>query len=196
MSAESSTQPRLITAFTRAAYARNGSSTPSFRPRMPRWLAAINACFNGIWLGLFDRASLSRLDEHYYDSAEERTEDGKRGYLGDEWNLSGLRDWEAEAVAKHFGGGKRLVVTAAGAGREVVALLDLGHDAVGYEPHPRLVAFGGTSRAARPPEPVAPGPARCPSPRTRRPATGSWSAGLVHADPRAAGTRRLPQGGP
>ena len=75
MSAESSTQPRLITAFTRAAYARQRlvyAVIPG--PRMPRWLAAINACFNGIWLGLFDRASLSRLDEHYYDSAEERTE--------------------------------------------------------------------------------------------------------------------------
>ena len=52
-------------------------------------------------------------------------------------------------MAKHFGGGKRLVVTAAGAGREVVALLDLGHDAVGYEPHPRLVAFGAELLARR-----------------------------------------------
>ena len=134
---------RRVKAYARAAYLRQrlflkaGVTAP-----LPRGVSAANACFNGFWLGLFDRESLSRLDEHFFESAALRTPDGDSSYVDDEWNLSGLQPWEAEFVSEDLQGSRRVVVTGAGGGREVLALLEAGFDAVGYEPHPQLAATG------------------------------------------------------
>ena len=53
-----------------------------------------------------------------------------------------MHSWEAAAVEANFAPGSRVVVTSAGAGREVIALLQQGFDAVGYEPNRTLVATG------------------------------------------------------
>jgi hypothetical protein len=70
-------------------------------------------------------------------------------YTDEQYNLSGLHVWEAAAVDAHFPSGGRVVVTGAGGGREVIALLERGFDAVGYEPNAALVAAGAKLLDAR-----------------------------------------------
>jgi hypothetical protein len=94
-----------------------------------------NAVSNGLWLGAMDRDALTLIDEIYYE--------GKSNYVDEAYNSSGLRDWEAAMVEAHFPESGRVVVTAAGGGREVLALLERGFDAVGYEPNEQLVSAGG-----------------------------------------------------
>lgn len=70
-------------------------------------------------------------------------------YRTEKWNERGLFEWEERLVRAHLGGAERVVVPAAGGGREVLALLDAGFDAVGYEPHAELAAFGRGFLASR-----------------------------------------------
>lgn len=104
----------------------------------------IEAVVDGVWLGLLDRPALDRVDEAYYKHWGRYDEDG--------YNLGGLFDWEARAVERHFPQGGSLVVTGAGAGRELLDLIGRGYDAVGYEPNRELVAIGEelTERQGRP----------------------------------------------
>jgi len=109
------------------------------RARLERALADVP---DGVWLGLFDREKLAVLDAQFYAQATEPVEGGRAGYDAAEWNRQGLWEWEAAAVDAHFPPGGRVVVTGAGGGREVLGLLGLGFDAVGYEPNADLVAAG------------------------------------------------------
>jgi hypothetical protein len=110
--------------------------------RRRQLLKLANACFDGFWLGLLDRAALDRLDELFYSRGQD-VENGRAfTYLDEQHNLAGLRDWEAAAIEAHFPPGARVIVTGAGGGREVIALLERGFDAVGYEPNEALVAAG------------------------------------------------------
>jgi hypothetical protein len=113
----------------------------SFRLRK-RAFAVLNAVIDGLWLGAFSREQLARIDETHYDTLVERNEIATFSYADDHWNTSGLRPWEAAAVEQAFPAGARVVVTGAGGGREVLALLERGYDAIGYEPHPGFVAAG------------------------------------------------------
>ncbi len=97
-------------------------------------LTHVNALSNGLWLGVMDRRALDLIDEIYYE--------GKSRYVDEAYNSSGLRDWEREMIDTHFPESGRVVVTAAGGGREVLALLERGYDAVGYEPNEQLVTAG------------------------------------------------------
>jgi hypothetical protein len=109
--------------------------------RRQLWNVA-DGCFDGFWLGLLDRATLDRLDEDFYARGQD-IEDGRRfTYRDEQHNLAGLRDWEEAAIDAHFSPGARVVVTGAGGGREVIGLLERGHDAVGFEPNGALVAAG------------------------------------------------------
>jgi hypothetical protein len=105
-------------------------------------LNVVNGCFDGFWLGLLDPATLERLDEHFY--SEGRDVEGGRSfsYRDEQHNVGGLRDWEEAAIEPHFPPGARVIVTGAGGGREVVALLERGFDAIGYEPNGALVDAG------------------------------------------------------
>jgi hypothetical protein len=94
----------------------------------------VSAFFNGLWLGAMDRDTLDLIDEIYYE--------GKSQYVDEAYNLTGLRDWEAEMIEAHFPDSGRVLVTGAGGGREVLALLERGFDAVGYEPNEQLVTAG------------------------------------------------------
>lgn len=96
---------------------------------------------SGLWLGLMGRRELDLLDELYYE------EHGN--YVDLDYNAGGLFEWEAAALAADFPVTGRIVVTGAGAGREVPALPERGYDVVGYEPNPRLVAAGQRLLAER-----------------------------------------------
>ena len=107
--------------------------------RRSQFLWAFGATFQGVWLGLFDRSTLARVDEGYFKGAREMVDGTPFTYVDEQYNLGGLFDWEQEAVRDHFPAAPaRVVVTGAGGGREVVGLLRLGYDAVGFEPHPIL----------------------------------------------------------
>lgn len=90
----------------------------------------------GIWLGLFDHAGLDRLSIRQY---------GQSGaldrYLDDQHNRSGLFGWEADAVHSFFPSGARVLVAAAGGGREILALRKLGYRADGFDCQPDLAAI-------------------------------------------------------
>jgi SAM-dependent methyltransferase len=109
--------------------------TNRWRDRL--WIA-ISAVFDGMWLGLLDPARLARLDELSHTHPERKA----ISYVDADYNRSGLYGWEATAIDEHFAPGSRVVVTGAGGGREVIALLERGFDAIGYEPNAALVAAG------------------------------------------------------
>ncbi len=94
---------------------------------------ALHAMLGGIWLGLLSESQLRELDEHYYRS--------DNTYRSDAWNERGLFDWEREAIGRSFRAGSSIVVIACGGGREVLELLRMGFDAIGYESHPDLCAY-------------------------------------------------------
>jgi hypothetical protein len=96
----------------------------------------IRAAFDGAWLGIFDDHATRVLDETYYDD--------ERKYADEAYNRRGLEYWEKEAIERFFADHPRIVVTGAGGGREVLALLERGYDATGYEPNRRLVRFGAS----------------------------------------------------
>ena len=100
-----------------------------------RWfegsIAIARGVFIGMWLGLLDRTALHAIDELYY----RRT----RMYHDDDFNLSGFFPWEAQAVDRHFGGCRSVLVTAAGGGREVVTLERRGLSVAAFECNDELV---------------------------------------------------------
>jgi hypothetical protein len=104
--------------------------------------AVLGAVLDGVWLGAFDREGLAALDETHYARLIDRARGSAFSYSDETWNTSGLQPWEAVAVDGHFPPGGRVVVTGAGGGREVLALLERGFDAVGFEPQPDLVSAG------------------------------------------------------
>lgn len=97
-------------------------------------LQSIAASFDGIWLGALDPSDLGAIDAGYYDGEPKYTDAG--------YNTSGLHEWELRLVESYLRPGARVAVTGAGGGREVLGLLEMGFDAVGFEPHPQLVATG------------------------------------------------------
>lgn len=92
---------------------------------------ALEAVAHGVVLGLSSEATLAALDVAYY-GAEDM-------YVDVEYNRRGLWSWEQAEVDAHFPPGGRVVVSAAGGGREVHALLQQGFDARGFECNRQLV---------------------------------------------------------
>ena len=54
----------------------------------------------------------------------------------------GFFDWEAPLIERYFRKGSRILVAAAGTGREILALRDAGFSADGFECNPSLLAAG------------------------------------------------------
>jgi hypothetical protein len=109
--------------------------------RLPRGLErAARGALAGLWLGVLSDDELRALDEAYYDSEDV--------YRTADWNERGLFEWERRLVDEHFDRGGRVVVLGCGGGREVLALVEAGFDAVGYEPHPALAAYANDLLAA------------------------------------------------
>ena len=99
-----------------------------------RALAGVDATLSGIALGLLSRRALQALDEEAYRRLTD--------YASDEHNLRGLFDWEEKAYGEFFYGRRRIVILAAGAGREAIGLAARGHEVVAYECHPDLLRAG------------------------------------------------------
>jgi hypothetical protein len=89
---------------------------------------------DGLLLGAVSDRTLEEIDEQSYDR------DGR--YRDDAYNRRGLWHWEQEFVDSYLTGCRRVAVTGAGGGREVLALLRQGFDVVGYEPNANLVRVG------------------------------------------------------
>src|SRR6476646_1136202 len=93
-------------------------------------IMGFSAVFDTLWLSLLNDAQLAAVNTRYYDK---RPMYYDRGY-----NDSGLFPWEQDVVDRHVPRQARLTVTAAGAGREVIALARAGYDVSGFEPHAGL----------------------------------------------------------
>ena len=89
---------------------------------------------DGLWLGFASETFLTTLDERYYA--------GQGMYLDAGYNGAGLHEWERAQIAEHFPASGRIGVTAAGAGREVFGLLQLGYEVVGFEANVALAERG------------------------------------------------------
>jgi len=122
--------PRVVRLYAR---------TTTARARVRRLADAV---FDGCFLGFMDRRALAALDEAFYAAAREPIGDVGRRYEDEAHIRSGLHVWERAALDEAFPTGGQIVVTAAGAGREVLGLIDGGFDPVGFEPNLRLVTAG------------------------------------------------------
>ena len=94
----------------------------------------INALMTGFWLGVMGTKSLDAADELYYNSSLR--------YNGEDHNTSGLFQWEKKLIEKYFTKSNELLLIAAGGGREVLALIDMGYKVDSYECNSQLVAAG------------------------------------------------------
>jgi len=85
----------------------------------------LSAMHEGFWLGCLNADELNAITAtHYGDS---------QFYASNEHNVSGLFEWESEILGRYFRSSSRVLVAAAGAGREVLALRKAGFDATGFE---------------------------------------------------------------
>ncbi|MEE9415068.1 MAG: class I SAM-dependent methyltransferase [Acidimicrobiales bacterium] len=104
-------------------------SRPAFAVASDRAFTKLNnvalAIHRGFWLGMLDRASLLEAGDIAYGTWDR--------FLDEDYNRSGLADWERRAVTEHFPGSGRVLVPFAGGGREVIALANLGYDVVGFD---------------------------------------------------------------
>jgi hypothetical protein len=99
-----------------------------------RILRVLEAIHRGFWLGLLDGKALDQATLAMYGRNDSYREDG--------WNLSGFSYWEQQVVDRYFGSARRVVVSAAGGGRELIALARRGVRAEGFEPDASFVAAG------------------------------------------------------
>lgn len=100
---------------------------------LARLQRVLETFLNGFWLGVLSYASLQRIDEIYYSD--------NKLYYSSEYNKKGLQGWEKKAVDKYFTDYPKLLLIAAGGGREVFHLLKMGFEVDAYECHPGLTNF-------------------------------------------------------
>ncbi len=94
----------------------------------------MDAVLSGFWLGVMSEKSLDLYDELHYNNSEK--------YADDNYNLSGLFEWEKERIEKYFSKAKKILLLAAGGGRETVALIRMGFDIDSYECNKVLIEYG------------------------------------------------------
>lgn len=92
------------------------------------------AVLSGFWLGVMSEGSLDLSDERYYSQTKK--------YSNDRYNSFGLFRWEEIFIRKYFSKAKNLLLIAAGGGREVLALTELGFEVDCYECNPTLIESG------------------------------------------------------
>ena len=85
----------------------------------------------GVWLGILTRPQLHAASEWRHDRDQR--------YRTVEYNNSGLFAWERTAIDRSFAGCRRLLVTSAGGGREVIALRQRGFEIEAFESDPGLL---------------------------------------------------------
>ncbi len=95
------------------------------------------ALLQGVSLGLLNNERLEQLTQHRYLS-----EYSFASYADESYVNSGLFLWEQVAIRRHFPPGGRILVAAAGAGREMLALAAAGFRPDGFDCCAPLVEFG------------------------------------------------------
>lgn len=103
------------------------------RPVFMRVLAGLDAVWSGFWLGVLDRDDFHAIDDAHYAATDR--------YRDDAHSARGLFDWEERALADHFPRDGRLLLLAAGGGRESCALERRGFEVEGHECNPELVQY-------------------------------------------------------
>lgn len=118
------------------------SKSPTTENRRVRWFkksdqwftrlfSIAGAIHEGFWLSCLSADDLDAITgEHYRQSQE---------YASAEHNQRGLFDWETAVVNQYFQPGSRILVAAAGGGREVLALRRAGFQADGFDCSATLV---------------------------------------------------------
>lgn len=96
-------------------------------------IAGIRVLHQGFWLGVLDHRHVDALAGIQYARWPD--------YRSDDYNTSGLRDWEAEAIRRHFPDRGLLLLGAAGGGREIVALTRLGYRVEAFDCAEALVDY-------------------------------------------------------
>ncbi len=94
----------------------------------------LDTIHQGFWLGVLSDTQLQQLTQGFYDRVAR--------YGDPDFNASGLREWEQRLTAAHFAPGSRILVAAAGGGRELVGLQRAGFAADGFDCHPSYVEAG------------------------------------------------------
>jgi 2-polyprenyl-3-methyl-5-hydroxy-6-metoxy-1,4-benzoquinol methylase len=89
----------------------------------------------GLSLGLLSNDALERLTEHRYATSFS-------SYAEESYVNSGFFTWEREAILRYFPPGGRVLVAAAGAGREMIALARAGFGVEGFDCCAPLVEAG------------------------------------------------------
>jgi len=93
-----------------------------------------NALHKGFWIGFLPPDELNAYTAERYDDSQ---------FIGSVEHIqSGLFDWEAPIVERYFREGSRILVAAAGAGREILALRKAGFHPDGFECNPQLIRIG------------------------------------------------------
>lgn len=100
--------------------------------RSVRFLEAVH---QGFWLGCLTADDLNAVTAHHFDRSQ--------FYASADHNLSGFFAWEKPLFERYFRSGSRILVAAAGGGREVLALRKAGFNADGFECSLPLVAAAG-----------------------------------------------------
>jgi hypothetical protein len=97
--------------------------------RADRWfkrvVGVVTAVHEGIWLGCLSADDLNAVTGKHFDESQ--------FYASNAHNLSGFFDWEPPLLDRYFRRKSRILVAAAGAGRETLALRKVGFDAEGFE---------------------------------------------------------------
>src|SRR5262245_9665064 len=115
---------------------------------------AMWAISDGIWLGIFSHSALDAIDDIYYLGVGGNQDFSATDYRAEEYNRSGLSEWEREAIEGYFGQGGRLAVLGAGGGREVLALKRRGFEVDGWECQEEFVSAANRILSAEGHEPT------------------------------------------
>ncbi len=110
--------------------------------RLPRWIGAVEAIDRAAWYAyrtteiVRDELLRAYVDEDLRGDVTARAYARQSGYLpGGERFEEGLFAWEARALSgPRFPASGRVLLAAAGGGRELRALLDRGHTVTAFEP--------------------------------------------------------------
>ena len=90
-----------------------------------RLVRLMTALHEGFWLSCLSADDLNAVTAKHFDDSQH--------YASTDHNLAGLFNWERLLLDRYFQRGSHLLVAAAGAGREVLALRKAGFDAEGFE---------------------------------------------------------------
>lgn len=133
---------KVTRSFVKISYRNNKMSYAKFIARLShsslefikKTYNLMDAVLSGIWLGVMSEKSLDIYDEMHYNNSEK--------YTDDNYNLSGLFEWEKERIEKYFLKSKKVLLLGAGGGRETVALFRMGYNVDSFECNMGLVEYG------------------------------------------------------